>query len=106
MPMRALFGCLLMTAMALAISKDLHAHDWYPHECCHGDDCAPVDNVAKLAGKENEPQLVVTSKHGTAVLPTTLPWRKSHDHRMHVCMRPSLYGGMGVTCIFMPQPMY
>jgi hypothetical protein len=24
------------------------AHDWYPHECCHGGDCAPVDNVTRI----------------------------------------------------------
>jgi hypothetical protein len=35
-----------------------------------------------------------------------LPLRESKDHRMHVCMRPSLYGGMGVICVFMPPSMF
>jgi hypothetical protein len=25
------------------------AHDWYPHECCHGGDRAPVDNITRIA---------------------------------------------------------
>jgi hypothetical protein len=24
------------------------AHDWYPIECCHAMDCAPVDHVRTL----------------------------------------------------------
>ena len=22
-----------------------YSHDWYPHDCCNGKDCAPVDHV-------------------------------------------------------------
>jgi hypothetical protein len=83
------------------------AHEWYPADCCYGGDCAPVDNVTRIipAGS-GEQRLVLTSKHGTAVLPPDFPIRESKDYRMHVCMRPSLYGGMGVTCVFMPPSMY
>src|SRR5262245_45901616 len=83
------------------------AHDWYPHECCHGGDCAPVDSVTRIVmAASGETRLRLTSKLGTALLPPNFPVRESKDHRMHVCMRPSLYGGMGVTCVFMPPSMY
>jgi hypothetical protein len=102
----------LVTASAFAITAPYwlapaKAHDWCPYDCCHGGDCAPVDNVTRIApGGSGEGRLILTSKHGTAILPPDLPVRESKDHRMHVCMRPSLYGGMGVTCVFMPPSMY
>jgi hypothetical protein len=83
------------------------AHEWYPHDCCHGGDCATVDNVTRIVpAGGGETRLVLTSKHGTAILPPDFPLRESKDHRMHVCMRPSLYGGMGITCVFMSPSMY
>jgi hypothetical protein len=96
-----LIGCVCLRAGAA------NAHEWYPHECCNGDDCAPVDKVIRLTpAGTGDPRLIVTSRHGTAVVPGTLPSRESKDHRMHVCMRPSFYGGMGVVCLFMPPSMY
>jgi hypothetical protein len=82
------------------------AHDWYPHECCHGGDRAPVDNITRIVTAASEAGLILTSKLGTALLPPNFPVRESKDHRMHVCMRPSLYRGMGITCVFMPPNMY
>jgi hypothetical protein len=83
------------------------AHDWYPHECCHGGDCAPVDNVTRIVmAASGQTGLILSSKLGTALLPPDFPMRESKDDRMHVCMRPSLYGGMGITCVFMPPGMY
>ena len=63
-----------------------------------------MDKAVRLSNSDN--QFIVTSRHGTAIVPVTLPHRVSKDHRMHVCMRPSLYGGMGVICLFMPPSMY
>jgi hypothetical protein len=83
------------------------AHEWYPHDCCHGGDCAAVDQVTRIASAGgDETQFVLTSRHGTAILAPDFPLRESKDHRMHVCMRPSLYGGMGVICVFMPSSPY
>ncbi len=83
------------------------AHEWYPHDCCYAGDCAPVDNVTRISpAGGGDTRLVLTSKHGTAILPPDFPMRESKDHRMHVCMRPSLYRGMGVTCVFMSPSMY
>ena len=59
------------------------AHDWYPHECCHGGDCAPVDNVTRIVmAASGETGLILSSKLGTALLPPNFPVRESKDHRM------------------------
>jgi hypothetical protein len=100
---------LLTVATAAAAlwtgAGSVHAHDWYPLECCHSTDCAPVDSVGQfVATAGGVPQLVVTSKHGTAIVPQNLPRRPSMDNRMHVCMR-SLNGAMYVLCLFVPPSM-
>lgn len=74
------------------------AHDWYPTECCHGMDCAPVERVEVMPNAS----LAVTSKHGTAIVPATFPTRESKDHRMHVCMRRGDAGAMRPICVFLP----
>lgn len=94
-----LFRIIFLIVMAAATSAD--AHEWYPIECCHGLDCAPVDRAEVQDGG----MMVVTSKNGTGVVPATLPRRESKDNRMHVCMRPSTSGGMRVICVFLPPPM-
>jgi hypothetical protein len=81
----------------LLLSSAAQAHDWYPIECCHMMDCAPVDSV-----DTSNNQLVVKSKLGSVSVPATFPRRESKDHRMHVCMRPDPAGGMHLICIFLP----
>jgi hypothetical protein len=81
------------------------AHDWYPKECCHNNDCASVESIARsstLAASSELPRMVVTTKHGTAVIPSNLPRRESKDNRMHACMNPGPMGKMQLICIFMP----
>jgi hypothetical protein len=49
--------------------------------------------------------MVVTSKHGTAVVPSDFPVRQSKDGRMHVCMQHSPtdpFSDITVICLFMP----
>jgi hypothetical protein len=94
--MLPLYVVLLMTLMA----GPARAHDWYPMECCHGMDCAPVDH----AELQSNATLIVTSRHGTAVVPATFPRRESKDSRMHVCMRPGSDGKMRIICVFFPPP--
>lgn len=82
-----------------AVSSGATAHSWYPTECCHNDDCAPVDRVDNSNGNA----MVVTTRHGTATVPETLTRRESRDEKMHVCMRPSVFNSqMRVLCIFVP----
>jgi hypothetical protein len=101
-------------AALLAAATPAVAHDWYPMECCSGMDCAPVEKVEILQGPAMASMLgatastpmsslmLVTSKHGTAIVPANFPRRESKDHRMHVCMRPGEGGTMRLICIFMP----
>jgi hypothetical protein len=105
--LQILVALFVVAGTVFSWSRPAKAHDWYPIECCHAQDCAPVEKTAWLVPTGGSPRrLVVTSKHGTAVVPETLPLRESKDSRMHVCMRPSLYGGMGVICLFVPPAMY
>jgi len=87
------------------------AHDWYPLECCHQMDCAPVDKVETVptptgAGGEaaaaDPAAMLVTTRHGTALVPASFPRRESKDHRMHACMMPGEGGKMRLICIFLP----
>ncbi|MGE0702032.1 MAG: hypothetical protein AB7O57_23245 [Hyphomicrobiaceae bacterium] len=80
------------------------AHDWYPHDCCHDMDCAPVESAEWLASMAGGlPQLVVTSKHGKAIVRRGASIRASKDNRMHVCMkRYDPLGEMEVICLFLP----
>jgi hypothetical protein len=82
----------------------VRAHDWYPMECCHAMDCAPVESSAftQPMNVGGLPQMVVTTKHGTVVVPQNFPRRQSKDHLMHVCMRPGENGTMRLICLFDP----
>ena len=65
------------------------AHDWYPHECCHGGDCAPVDNVTRIVtAASGQTGLILKSKLGTALLPPNFPVRES-KRPSHACMHAS-----------------
>jgi len=90
---------LLVSVASHLAATPAVAHDWYPIECCHGLDCAPVERVEVLP---NAAAMAVTSKHGTAIVPVSFPTRDSKDHRMHVCMRPSGAGAMHPVCLFLP----
>ncbi len=79
------------------------AHDWYPHECCHDKDCAPVESMTRIApAGDGTPYMVVTSKHGKAILRRDFPTRESKDSRMHVCLGQYDTGEKEVMCLFIP----
>jgi hypothetical protein len=78
------------------------AHDWYPIECCHSRDCAPVETMAWEEGYGERPQLAITSKHGTVLIPPNFPVRTSKDGRMHVCTYRTFDDGLAVACLFYP----
>jgi hypothetical protein len=89
------------------------AHDWYPLECCHEMDCAPVDHTEIVPMPTADPQgaaagppaMVVTTRHGTVLVPGDFPRRESKDNRMHACMMPGASGKMQLICIFLPPSM-
>ncbi len=92
----------LSASLLLVWPDPSRAHDWYPVECCHGRDCAPVETI----DSSNPGGVVVTSRIGSGIIPESMPRRESKDHRMHVCMRPTGGGGgrMRVICVFIPPP--
>jgi len=106
----------LVAAMAVAfwLATPAAAHDWYPMECCHAMDCAPVEKVEMLPGPAIASMLsspaqadalgamLVTTRHGSVVVPGNFPRRESKDNQMHACMRPGQGGSMRLICIFMP----
>jgi len=100
---------LLGVAVACAFwFTPAQAHDWYPKECCHDNDCAPVESIARtstLAAASELPRTLVTTKHGTAVIPPNLPRRESKDNRMHACMSHGPMGKMQLICIFTPPTL-
>ena len=61
----AIFAVTIFGATAPSAS----AHDWYPHECCHDKDCAPVESMTLITpAGGGAPYMVVASKHGKAIL--------------------------------------
>lgn len=88
----------MVLSLAAIASTPAATHEWYPTECCHGMDCAPVERVEVTPNEE----LAVTSKHGTTIVPASFPTRDSKDHQMHVCMRPTGSGTMRPICLFLP----
>jgi hypothetical protein len=82
-------------------------------------DCAPVDKVEIVAlpplsdvltaTAKTAPALpgamLVTTKHGSVLVPANFPRRESKDNRMHACMRPGDGGAMRLICIFLPPAM-
>ena len=104
----------LTMSACISAAAPVAAHDWYPRECCHGMDCAPVEHARVIGPAINLPgpaanaaggTLEVTTRHGTAVVPPNMVRRESKDHRMHACLRRSWYGKMTVICIFVPPSM-
>ena len=110
----AAFAAAISFAAAILVGTGAYAHDWYPRECCAGQDCAPVESSVYVAGAAYGPMgepianplphLQVTSKLGTAVIPDYLPRRASPDGRMHVCMR-QIGAYMHVFCLFVPPAL-
>ena len=106
-----------LLAALLAAATPVAAHEWYPMECCSGLDCAPVEKVEILtppamASMLSTPAqasplsgMMVTTRHGSVIVPANFPRRESKDHRMHACMRPGQDGNMRLLCIFMPPAM-
>ena len=101
-------------AVATPAATPAAAHDWYPMECCHAMDCAPVEKVEMLVGPGIASMLsspaqadalgamLVTTRHGSVVVPANFPRRESKDNQMHACMRPTSDGTMRLLCLFLP----
>ena len=104
--LRITIAMSIVTTMHFFSSTPGKAHSWYPKECCHNDDCAPVENVEPIVPSGGgAPQLLVTTKRGTTLVPSDFPMRASKDNRMHICVRGNEYGRDDVMCLFVPPSM-
>ena len=112
----AVIFTVAMIAALMTLAHRAKAHDWYPIECCSGMDCAPAEKVeilptGAIASMLVPPAhaapsvMVVTTKHGTAIVPANFPHRASKDGRVHACMRLGANGSMRLICIFLPPSM-
>ncbi len=101
-----LVTAIMFAMIMLAVATYVHAHDWYPMECCHQQDCAPVDSATSEMPPMVEgmslvpPLMVVTTRFGSAVVPYNFKMRQSPDGRMHAC----IINGQ-LVCLFMPPSM-
>ena len=73
------------------------AHSWYPADCCHDEDCAPVTKFENVG----DGYFRVTIENGrSALFHKYLPKMPSRDERMHAC----IYQGEPM-CLFVPPGM-
>jgi hypothetical protein len=88
--MKTLTITLLYALTAISIlSGTARAHSWYPIECCHDNDCAPI---------VKEDHHTVTTSHGTVTVPQNFkPIRPSQDSKSHACIVNNK-----LICIFRP----
>ena len=102
------FIIVLFANAGLLVSTPAYSHDWYPHDCCHDQDCSPVDSVNWFVPPGGgKPLMMVTSKHGVGVVLENVSLRESKDSRMHVCLqKPSSdpFGDSLIICLFIPPP--
>ena len=84
-------------ASLLVASPVAHAHEWYPLECCSGQDCGPADSVVR----HDDGSYLVTARGISVVIPATYSqWRPSPDGQVHVCIRTYRSGGAMLICAF------
>lgn len=97
-----LLGATFALLMLLCPLRNVSAHDWYPEECCHGQDCAVVTVAEHLSGG----RLRVTTVHGVGDVRADTSVRRSPDNKMHACLRQigpdEEHLGWQLICLFVP----
>ena len=97
---------LLATAAAICIVfgwAPIHAHDWYPLECCGRNDCMP----ARGSAGDGRGGMTVIVEDMRISIPEGIAPRPSLDGRIHVCIRTfanEVDGNIVVIpiCLFLP----
>jgi hypothetical protein len=95
-PERIVHRRIALSAVAASLvlaSPSIHAHEWYPIECCSGRDCA----AAELVVRRDDGSYLVTADGVSVVIPEGFHWRSSPDGQVHVCIRQ--VGGVGPTVV-------
>ena len=92
----------LCAGAMLAAATQVVAHGWYPHECCHDQDCSIVTELTVLP----DGSMKVRTEVGFAVVPRGFDIRASRDSKAHACLRqngPDVeHLGWVVVCLFLP----
>lgn len=86
----------------------VHAHEWYPYDCCHDRDCWPMG--LDRDAQEPDPRIVPGGymTHDGKFVPENQT-RYSPDGRYHVCRQGGLKAGSLITpsgrpfCLFVPR---
>ena len=100
-----IFAAVLVVVGIVVFATGARSHSWYPMECCSGEDCAEVTSTAFTTpvSTADLPQLVVTTKMGTAIVPYGFKFRESKDGRMHACMKTyDRNPSTRLLCLFVP----
>lgn len=105
---------ILLVTVTVALSHVHPQNDWeYDRECCHNDDCAPVDNVIVYKSEDpTKPGKIVYSvmipdladpkhlKMYSAAVDEDTKFKESKDHNTHACV--NRYNGK-LICIYLPM---
>jgi hypothetical protein len=113
---------LLLAAVMLLTPPAARAHDWYPQECCSGNDCRPMDPIKERVETHADGYEVwfffreATDPPGPLIfVHDFVPMQKarwSKDNQFHVCpyyfvQKDQQGTGAGKTyvrCFFRPPP--
>jgi hypothetical protein len=105
--MRSVATCLVLATQSIVAtfvgSAIAQAHDWYPAECCSGQDCM---TATKIEVDRNGWLLVLVGELRVPI-PPGFAIRTSPDSHIHICFRES-FGDVGLhshlvpMCLFLP----
>lgn len=95
--MRAGHAVAVVSLASLVLVARVHAHGWYPQECCSDKDCGPAETVIRY----EDGSYLVTSRGMTVLIPKDYgKWRSSPDGKVHVCIRKLRSGSEYLVCAF------
>lgn len=87
------------------VSPPAQAHEWYPWDCCHGKDCAPVDRIEYLKSGGMRLHATINGERAVVEVPRGFLLLPSQDGRAHVCAYRLWEGGKpgyAPRCVFLP----
>ena len=90
---------VIAAAMMLVCVTAAEGHSWYPHDCCHDNDCKPVP-CAELSYHDQD---VVWRKY---IYFSRAMIRDSKDGSCHVCIKEGLGASILpylLLCVFVPK---
>lgn len=83
--------------LLFAMTSPGWSHSWYSPWCCDDKDCAEVIDQQE----DGHGGIIVTSKHGTVLIPQYMERKPSQDGKFHVCMRKGTWKMIPI-CYYVP----